>query len=295
MRVHARMIHFNFCFPDAQTIPGSSSFFHSDIFLYILCQAKYYHSPQQNHSKVSLIVIMERQTADDIITAQIWLSTWSSKLVVPHGNSKVDVSCAAYQRGQIRQQPLVDNLPKVLPNRCLYGFDPNLFNGRKCASDIENIIKSSCDGCTLHRFKWCKTKGNRLVFSLRCACYRTQKKSTKASNFDDNKFSKIGVKPEEVVQSNSKTYRSYNRMSSNKLSKPSKGQKRKRCCDSRDSLTVYSDRKDKNQIIKRKTLGNLSLSRSTSCKMCVHFSCFLIQACGTLVMNLSLSIRFIVG
>ena len=131
MRVHARMIHFNFRFPVAQTIPGSSSFFHSDIFVYILCQAKSYHSLQQNHFKVSLIAIMERQTADDIITAQIRLSTWSSKLVVPHGNSKVDVSCAAYQRGQPRQRPLVDNLQNLLPNKCLYGFDPNLFNGHK--------------------------------------------------------------------------------------------------------------------------------------------------------------------
>ena len=147
---------------------------------------------------------MESGTVHQIIQAHNRILRWSSKLVVPHGNSNTDVSCAAYRQGHKRHRPLVDNLPSNLPTNSLYQFDPQLFCGQKSVGAIESAIKSSCNGCTLHRFKYGNRKGDNIYFSLRCACYRTKCTSKVGEQFTKKNFSKDGLKPEHVIQTNSK-------------------------------------------------------------------------------------------
>ena len=148
---------------------------------------------------------MESGTVHQIIQAHNRISRWSSKLVLPHGNSNtVDVSCAAYWHGCKRHRPLVNNLPSNLPTNSLYQFDPQLFCGQKSVGSIESAIKSSCDGCTLHRFKYGRRIGDKVYYALRCACYRTKCKSKVEEQFTKKNFSKDGLKPEHVIQTNSK-------------------------------------------------------------------------------------------
>ena len=99
---------------------------------------------------------------------------------------------------------LVNNFPTHLPNNSLYQFDPELFCGQMSVEAIETTIKSSCDGCTLHRFKYGNRKGDNIYFSLRCACYRTKCTSKVGEQFTKKNFSKDGLKPEHVIQTNSK-------------------------------------------------------------------------------------------
>ena len=165
---------------------------------------------------------MESGTVHQIIEAHKRISRWSSKLVVPHGNSNTDVSCAAYRHGHKRHRPLVENLPSNLPTNSLYQFDPQLFCGQKSVGAIESAIKSSCDGCTLHRFKYGNIKGDKVYYSLRCACYRTKCTSKVEEQFTKNSFSKDGLKPEHVIQRNSKKNRAYKRMVHYKLKPPAK-------------------------------------------------------------------------
>ena len=218
---------------------------------------------------------MDCSTVQQVIDAHNNLSTWSSKLVVPHGEAKVDVSCAALQVGCIRRRPPVSDLPCDLPNNSLYRFDPNIFCGEKCAGSIESIIKESCDGCTLHVFRSGSRSGNRIYYSLRCACYRVEKQT-----FDPNKFSKHGVKPEEVIQTNSINNRAFSRMGEPKLK--SKKRKRKICSDSRNS--TQKPRKISKQPARR-TKGNASDSRLTSCDMCVTWFMDVNNGCFYLCKN----------
>ena len=166
---------------------------------------------------------MESKTVDQIIQAHTRISRWSSKLVLPHGNSNtVDVSCATYRRGHKRQRPLEINMPSNLPKSSLYQFDPELFCGEKSVVAIESAIKSSCDGCTLHRFRYGLKIGDKVYYALWCACYRTKLTSKFEDQFIKNNFSKDGLKPEHVIQSNSKRNRAFKRMGHYKLKPPAK-------------------------------------------------------------------------
>ena len=166
---------------------------------------------------------MESGTVDRILQAHDRISRWSSKLVLPHGNSNtVVVSCATYRRSHKRQRPLGINMPSNLPKSSLYQFDPELFCSQKSVEAIESAIKSSCDGCTLHRFKYGNIKGDKVYYSLRCACYRTKCTSKVEEQFTKNSFSKDGLKPEHVIQRNSKKNRAYKRMAHYKLKPPAK-------------------------------------------------------------------------
>ena len=166
---------------------------------------------------------MESKTVDQIIQAHTRISRWSSKLVLPHGNSNtVDVSCAAYWRGHKRHRPLGINMPSNLPKSSLYQFDPELFCGEKSVVAIESAIKSSCDGCTLHRFRYGLKIGDKVYYALWCACYRTKLTSKIEDQFTKNNFSKDGLKPERVIQTNSRNHRAFNRMANHKLKLSSK-------------------------------------------------------------------------
>ena len=97
-----------------------------------------------------------------------------------------------------------------------------MFCGQKGVGAIESAIKSSCNGCTLHRFKYGNRKGGNIYFSLLCACYRTKCTSKVGEQFTKKNFSKDGLKPEHVIQTNSKKNRAFKRMAHHKLKTPSK-------------------------------------------------------------------------
>ncbi len=100
------------------------------------------------------------------------LNTWTSKLVVTHGDKSVDVSLAA--QGYISTFPFgLSPTPKIEYSWTKYCFDENLFFGIDVKESIWKMLKSlNCiDGCKLvaNRFNKISTSSRKCSLTLVCS------------------------------------------------------------------------------------------------------------------------------
>ena len=131
---------------------------------------------------------MDDDTINKIERAQEMATTWSDKLLMPHGDVLVDLNCAI---GPNACKPTnAPDQPPLFPKGCMYQFDKK-YKGEAMFNELQADLQKTCPGVTwTSQRRGVKSKNkfsNILTWELRCQHYYLKPNKTKTDNSNDEK------------------------------------------------------------------------------------------------------------
>ena len=144
-------------------------------------------------------------------------SHWLSNPVLHSGEGKHQVSIELYHA--IGKSPKIPcgavDQPEFEVKGSKFMFDDKVFKGKQAKSDIIDILKKSCPGCTLYLQDDGKSSKN--SFQLRCNHYPQQSKESKEKFSIPDEFSKDNIAPFTKKQKSSKGQNAWDRFNNQKM------------------------------------------------------------------------------
>lgn len=189
---------------------------------------------------------------------------YSKPLMVKHGDTKYDVTCAV---GEHAARPANDvpDQPQQFPKHTHYCFDEK-YTGVDKFDDLAKMLAESCSDCSLYVQKKGKKKKRSptLTYELRCSCYKCKEKDI--TQFKEGCFAQSNTRPVTVKKKrtpNEKT--TMDRMNNRKLK--GKGVKKKTRGGSQPKRRSKPGLKEGEVILKNRTSSSRAKDQEHRCHM----------------------------